>query len=126
MVRAKGGGSIVFFSSVAAAQGFTAHASISMAKAAVEGLTLALAAELAPRIRVNCLAPSLSRTKLSAGLTSNDALAGAIAGLHALQRLGEPKDIAPLAALLLGDEGRWVTGQIIGVDGGRSSVRSKG
>lgn len=117
---------IVLFSTVAAAQGFTAHASVAMAKGAVEGLTLALAAELAPKIRVNCIAPSLTDTPLAKGFTSNEAMASAIAGMHALQRLGRPEDIAPLAALLVSDEAGWISGQIIGVDGGRSSLRTKG
>ncbi len=102
--KENGGGSVLLFSTVAVAQGFAAHASVAMAKGAVEGLTLALAAELAPRVRVNCIAPSLTRTPLAAGLTGNEAMAGAIAQMHAAQRLGEPQDIAPLAALLLGEE----------------------
>jgi NAD(P)-dependent dehydrogenase (short-subunit alcohol dehydrogenase family) len=124
--QAEGTASILLFSTVAVAQGFTAHASIAMAKGAVEGLTLALAAELAPRIRVNCIAPSLTRTPLAKGLTDNPAMAEAIAGLHPMQRLGEPDDIAPLAALMASDRAGWITGQIIGVDGGRSSLRTKG
>ena len=118
--------SVVLFSSVAVMQGFPAHASIGMAKGAVEGLTLSLAAELAPRIRVNCVAPSLTRTPLAQALTSSEQMATAIAGLHALQRLGEPDDVAGLAAFLLSNEASWMTGQIIGVDGGRSTLRSKG
>jgi len=118
--------SVVLFSSVAVTQGFPAHATIGMAKGAVEGLTLSLAAELAPRIRVNCVAPSLTRTPLAQALTSSEQMATAIAGLHALQRLGEPDDVAGLAAFLLSSEASWMTGQIIGVDGGRSTLRSKG
>jgi NAD(P)-dependent dehydrogenase (short-subunit alcohol dehydrogenase family) len=124
--KADGTAGIVLFSTVAVAQGFAAHASVAMAKGAIEGLTLALAAELAPKIRVNCIAPSLTRTPLAAGLTGNEAMATAIASMHALQRLGEPDDIAPLAALLASDEASWITGQIIGVDGGRSTLRTKG
>ncbi|MHB2168259.1 SDR family NAD(P)-dependent oxidoreductase [Alsobacter sp. R-9] len=125
-LRENGGGSVLLFSTVAVAQGFTAHASVAMAKGAVEGLTLALAAELAPKVRVNCIAPSLTRTPLAAGLTANEAMAGAIAQMHAVQRLGEPADIAPMAALLLGEEASWITGQVIGIDGGRSRLRTKG
>ena len=117
---------VVLFSTVAVAQGFAAHASISMAKGAVEGLTRALAAELAPKVRVNCIAPSLTRTPLAEALTRNEALAKAVAEAHALRRLGEPDDIAALAAFLLGPEAGWITGQIIGVDGGRSTLRTKG
>ena len=118
--------SILLFSTVAVAQGFAAHASVSMAKGAVEGLTRALAAELSPKIRVNCLAPSLTRTPLAAGLTSNEAMANSIAAMHAAQRLGEPGDIAYMAALLLSPDAGWITGQVIGVDGGRSTLRTKG
>ena len=118
--------SIVFFSTVAVAQGFAAHASIAMAKGAIEGLTLALAAELAPHIRVNAIAPSLTRTPLAAQMTKSEPMANAIAGLHALPRLGEPTDIAELAAFLISQKAAWITGQIIGVDGGRSTLRTKG
>lgn len=124
--QAEGTAGVVLFSTVAVAQGFAAHASVAMAKGAVEGLTLALAAELAPKIRVNCIAPSLTKTPLAKALTGNEAMAKAIAELHPLQRLGEPEDIAPLAALLVSQEASWITGQIIGVDGGRSSLRTKG
>lgn len=118
--------SVLLFSTVAVAQGFSAHASVAMAKGAIEGLTLALAAELAPKVRVNCIAPSLTRTELAKALTANETMASAIAQMHALQRLGEADDIAPLAALLLSPDAGWITGQIIGVDGGRSALRTKG
>lgn len=118
--------SVVLFSSVAVAQGFASHASIAMAKGAVEGLTRALAAELAPRIRVNAVAPSLTRTPLAQAFTASEAMAQGIAQLHALQRLGEPDDIAALADFLLSRDASWITGQVIAVDGGRSTVRTKG
>ena len=118
--------SILLFSTVAVHQGFTAHASVAMAKGAVEGLTLSLAAELAPKIRVNCIAPSLTRTPMAAPLLANESMATAIAGLHAMQRLGAADDIAPLAALLLSSEAGWITGQSVGVDGGRAMLRTKG
>ena len=117
---------VVLFSTVAVRQGFANHATIALAKGAVEGLTLALAAELAPRIRVNCIAPSLTRTPLAARLTANEAMAKAIAGMHPMQRLGEAADAAALARFLLSAESGWITGQIIGVDGGRSTLRSRG
>ncbi len=118
-------GSVVLFSSVAAQQGFSLHTSIGMAKGAVDGLTLSLAAELAPKIRVNAIAPSLTRTRLGEGLLSNEKIAEAIAAMHALERVGKPEDIASLAAFLLSDEADWMTGQIINVDGGRSTLRVK-
>lgn len=121
-----GQGAVVLFSSVAARAGFPSHSVIGPVKAAVEGLTVALAAELAPAVRVNCIAPSLTRTAMAAPLTGNATMAKAIAAQHPIPRLGEPEDAAALAAFLLGPEAGWITGQVIGVDGGRSSVRSKG
>lgn len=118
--------SAVLFSSVAVAQGFTAHASVAMAKGAVEGLTRALAAELAPKLRVNAIAPSLTRTALAKDLTDNPQMATAIAQMHAIPRLGEAEDSARLAAFLISEDADWITGQTIGVDGGRSSLRTKG
>jgi NAD(P)-dependent dehydrogenase (short-subunit alcohol dehydrogenase family) len=118
--------SVVLFSSVAALQGFAFHASMGMAKGAVTGLTLALAAELAPKVRVNAIAPSLTRTPLAAGILSSEQTATAIAGLHALPRLGIPEDIAALTAFLISPDADWITGQIISVDGGRSTLRAKG
>ncbi|MBB4065357.1 SDR family NAD(P)-dependent oxidoreductase [Gellertiella hungarica] len=121
-----GTSSVLLFSTVAVAQGFSSHASVSMAKGAVEGLARALAAELAPKIRVNAIAPSLTRTPLAAGLTSQPAMAQALGQMHPMGRLGEAIDTARLAAFLISEEAGWITGQIIGVDGGRSSLRTKG
>lgn len=120
------GAGVVLFSTVAVAQGFPAHASVAMAKGAVEGLALSLAAELAPHIRVNVVAPSLTRTPLASTITANETLAAGIAAMHALQRLGTPDDIGALAAFLVSAEAAWITGQIIGADGGRSTLRTKG
>lgn len=120
-----GTASVVLFSSIAAVQGFTLHASIGMAKGAVSGLTLSLAAELAPKVRVNAIAPSLTRTPLAAGLLSSEPIAKTIAELHPLPRLGAPEDIAALTAFLIGPESSWITGQILSVDGGRSTLRLK-
>ncbi|GBQ06773.1 SDR family NAD(P)-dependent oxidoreductase [Acidiphilium acidophilum] len=117
-------GSVVLFSSVAARAGFPNHAVIGTAKAAVEGLCVALAAELAP-VRVNCIAPSLTRSKMAAGMTGNDAMARALAAQHPISRLGEPADGAALAAFLLSPDAGWITGQVIGVDGGRATLRTR-
>jgi NAD(P)-dependent dehydrogenase (short-subunit alcohol dehydrogenase family) len=118
-----GNGAVVLFSSVAATQGFPNHSIIGPAKAAVAGLTLALAAELAPDVRVNAISPSLSRTPLAAPIVGSERMAEAMADLHPLKRLGTAQDSAALAAFLLSAEAGWITGQIFGVDGGRGSLR---
>lgn len=122
---AAGQGSVVLFSTVAARAGFTNHLAIAAAKAAVEGMTVAMAAELAPSIRVNCIAPSLTRTRIAEPLTKNPAMAEAIAKLHPLPRLGEADDVAAMADMLLSPASGWITGQVIAVDGGRSTLRTK-
>ena len=118
----KSSGSIVLFSSVAAQKGFTNHTIIATAKAAIEGLTVTLAAEFAPNIRVNCVAPSLTNSKIAQSMLKNPIVAEALAKAHPLKRVGEGKDSASIAKFLLSDESSWVTGQIIGVDGGRSRL----
>jgi NAD(P)-dependent dehydrogenase (short-subunit alcohol dehydrogenase family) len=118
--------SVVLFSTVAAGRGFAFHSSIAMAKGAIEGLTRSLAAELAPRIRVNCIAPSLTRTPLTASLVATDQAQGAMARVHPLQRIGEADDIAAMSAFLLSDQASWITGQVLAVDGGRSTLASPG
>ena len=118
----KNNGSIVLFSSVAAQKGFTNHTIIATAKAAIEGLTVTLAAEFAPSIRVNCIAPSLTDSKISQSMLKSPVVAEALAKAHPLKRLGEGEDSAALAKFLLSDESSWMTGQIIAVDGGRSSL----
>ena len=118
----KNHGSIVLFSSVAAQKGFTNHTIIATAKAAIEGLTVTLAAELSPSIRVNCIAPSLTDSKISQSMLKSEVVAEALAKAHPLKRLGKGGDSAALAKFLLSDESSWITGQIIGVDGGRSSL----
>jgi len=118
----KNKGSIVLFSTVAAKKGFANHSIISSAKAAVEGLTVALAAELSPNIRINCIAPSLTKSKIASAVIKNSTIEESIAKMHPLKRIGEGEDSANLANFLLTEKSSWITGQIIGVDGGRSSV----
>ena len=114
--------SIVVFSTIAVKQGFANHSIISPVKASLEGLTVSLAAELAPNIRINCIAPSLSNSKMAGKILGNTKIAEGIAKQHPLKRLGEGKDSASLTKFLLSNESSWITGQIIGVDGGRSNV----
>ena len=118
----KNKGSVVLFSTVAVKQGFPNHAIVSSAKGAIEGLTLALAAEFAPNVRVNCIAPSLTKSKISNFLLKNEKVAEGIAKMHPMKRIGEGGDSASVAKFLLIDESSWITGQVLGVDGGRSSV----
>jgi NAD(P)-dependent dehydrogenase (short-subunit alcohol dehydrogenase family) len=115
-------GSIILFSTVAAQRGFANHSIIASTKAAIEGLTISLAAEFAPNIRVNCIAPSLTNSKISQPLLKNTIMAEGIAKAHPMKRIGEGKDAAAMAKFLLTEESSWITGQIIGVDGGRSSI----
>ena len=119
-------GSILLFSSVAVQQGFVNHTIISTAKGALEALTLSLAAELSPKIRVNCIAPSLTESKMSKKILSNETIKKAIQDMHPIPKLGDGNDFSKLAAFLLGKNNHWITGQIIHVDGGRSTLRKKG
>ena len=114
--------SIVLFSTIAVKQGFPNHSIISPVKASLEGLTISLASELAPNVRVNCIAPSLSKSKMADKMFKNPKITEAIAKQHPLKRLGQGKDSAELAKFLLSDHSSWITGQVIGVDGGRSSI----
>ena len=118
----KNNASVVLFSTVAAKKGFTNHSIISSAKSGIEGLTVALAAEFAPSIRVNCIAPSLSKSKMAKNVIKNLKIEESIANLHPLKRIGNPSDAASLANFLLSENSSWITGQIIGVDGGRGNI----
>lgn len=115
--------SIVFFSSVAVQTGLPYHASIAISKGAVEGLTRTLAAELAPKIRVNAIAPSMTDTNLASPFLSNDESRQKYDNNHPLKRIGKPEDIANAALFLLSDKSSWITGEILHVDGGMSSVK---
>jgi NAD(P)-dependent dehydrogenase (short-subunit alcohol dehydrogenase family) len=120
----KNGGSIVLMSSAAARTGLVNHEAISAAKAGVIGLTLSAAATYARNnIRVNAVAPGLVRTPMTKRLTANAAMEKASTGMHALGRLGEPEDIARMIVWLLNPEQAWVTGQVMGIDGGLATVR---
>jgi NAD(P)-dependent dehydrogenase (short-subunit alcohol dehydrogenase family) len=123
-LKAASSASIVLFSTVAVAQGMPFHASISAAKGAVEGLALSLAAELAPKIRVNVIAPSLTDTPLTNTLLNSDAKREAAAKRHPLHQVGDPEDTAKLTAFLLSDAARFMTGQVLRPDGGLSSIRT--
>jgi NAD(P)-dependent dehydrogenase (short-subunit alcohol dehydrogenase family) len=126
VVMAGQGGSVVLVSSAAARIGLANHEAVSAAKAGIEGLALAAAATYAPKgIRVNCVAPGLTRTPLTAKLWQNEAVAKASAAMHALGRIGTPEEVASAIDWLLDAEQAWVTGQVIGVDGGLSRVRSR-
>ena len=118
----KNKGSIVLFSTAAVHRGFTNHSIIASAKAAVEGLTISLAAEFAPNIRVNCIAPSLTKSKIAQPMLKNSAIADGIAKAHPLKRIGEGQDSASLAKFLISEDSSWITGQVIAVDGGRSRL----
>ena len=100
------------------------HSSISGAKGAVEGLTKALAAEFAPTIRVNCIAPSLTNTPLAIKLLRNEKQIEGAEARHPLKKIGEANDIAAMAKFLISDSAKWITGQIIGIDGGMSTLAS--
>lgn len=115
--------SVVLFSTVAVQQGLPFHSLVSASKGAIEGLTRALAAEFAPKIRVNAIAPSLTNTPLAENLLNSDAKREANAARHPLKRVGEPTDIANMATFLLNDESSWMSGQILHVDGGISTLR---
>ena len=122
-LKKNGNAAIVFFSTVAVQQGMPFHASVAASKGALEGMTRSLAAELAPHVRVNCIAPSVTDTPLAERLLSTEEKKETSGKRHALNRVGTAKEVARMATFLLSDESGWMTGQIIGLDGGMSSVR---
>lgn len=122
LLKAAQSASVVFFSTVAVQMGFNFHTQVAASKGAVEGLARSLAAELAPGIRVNAIAPSLTDTPLAAKLLSSDEKREANAQRHPLKKIGSPENIAQMAAFLLSEKSSWITGQIIPVDGGKSSI----
>lgn len=116
------GSGVVLFSTVAAGRGMAFHSSVAAAKGALEGMARAMAAELAPHVRVNCIAPSLTRTPLAEKLLSSPEREAASAERHPLKRVGRVEDVAAMAVHLLSEEASWITGQVIGVDGGLSAI----
>ena len=116
--------SVVFVSTVAAQKGFAYHTQVSISKGAVEGMTKSLAAELAPHVRVNCVAPSLTDTQLAGRLLNSDEKKELHGKAHPMGRVGEPEDIANAIAFLLSDEAAWISGQVMPVDGGRSTLNT--
>jgi NAD(P)-dependent dehydrogenase (short-subunit alcohol dehydrogenase family) len=115
--------SIVLFSTVAVQTGFSFHSMIAASKGAIEGLTKALAAELAPKIRVNAIAPSITDTPLAAAILNSEEKRENNAQRHPLKKIGTAEDIANLAAFLISDKSDWITGQIIAIDGGMSTLK---
>ena len=122
MPRFNEGASLVFFSTVAVQSGMPFHASIAAAKGAVEAFARSMAAEYAPKLRVNVIAPSLVDTPLAGRLLNNEQKREKMGERHPMQRTGTPGDIARAAAFLLSDENSWITGQVLGVDGGLSTL----
>ncbi len=122
MPKMADGASMVFFSTVAVGVGMPFHTSVAAAKGAIEGFAKSLAAEYAPKLRVNVIAPSLVDTPLAERLLNNDKKKEKMAERHPLKRVGEAKDIADIAKFLLSDNSTWMTGQVVGVDGGMSTL----
>lgn len=122
-LKHSGKSSIILFSTVAVQLGLNFHTQVAASKGAIEGLTKALSAELAPTIRVNCIAPSLTDTPLAASLLNTEQKVEANALRHPLKRVGHVNDIAEMACFLLSEKAGWITGQVMHVDGGMSSIK---
>lgn len=123
-LQAAGDASVVLFSTVAVAQGMFAHASIAASKGAIEGLARTLASELAPKVRVNCIAPALTNTPLTEKFFSSEEKSKAMAEKYPMGRAGTVDDIAEATCYLLSSASGWITGQTLGVDGGMSTLRN--
>ena len=115
--------SIIFYSTVAVKTGMPFHSSVSSSKSALEGLTRSLAAEFAPKIRVNCIAPSIVNTPLANKFLNTEDKIEKAAARHPLNKIGTAKEIAQLTQYLLDEKSKWITGQVINIDGGISSVK---
>jgi len=124
LLKSGNSSSVVFFSTIAVQKGFNFHTQVATSKGAIEGLTRSLAAELAPEIRVNAIAPSITNTPLASNLLSSEEKMKANANRHPLKQIGTPDNIADAAIYLLTEKSSWVTGQILHVDGGMSSINS--
>ena len=122
-LKLAGNASIVLFSTVAAQLGLNFHTQVAVSKGAIEGLTKALSAELAPSIRVNCIAPSLTDTPLAASLLNSEQKVEANAQRHPLKRVGTAQDMSEMTCFLLSAKSSWITGQILHVDGGMSAIK---
>jgi len=122
-LKASSSASVVLFSTVAVQHGFNFHTKVSTSKGAIEGLVRALAAEWAPKVRVNAIAPSLTNTPLAAKLLSSEDKIKANADRHPMKKIGAPDDIAHMVQFLLSDKSGWITGQVYAVDGGMSSLK---
>ena len=122
-LKRSGRASVVLFSTVAVQLGLPFHSLVAASKGAVEGLTRAMAAEFAPSIRVNCIAPSLTSTPLAAPFISQPEKSEANAQRHPLKRIGQAEDLANAAQFLLSERSGWITGQVIAVDGGLSTLK---
>ncbi|PKR80668.1 oxidoreductase [Brumimicrobium salinarum] len=123
-LKKSGNASVVLFSTVAVQNGFNFHSQVAASKGAIEGLMRSLAAEYAPKIRFNAIAPSLTDTQLAGKMLSSDEKKKANAERHPLKKIGQPQDIAEMAVFLLSDKSKWITGQVMHVDGGMSSIKN--
>lgn len=123
LLKKSAAASIVLFSTVAVQTGFPFHAQVASSKGAIEGLMRSLAADLAPKVRVNCVAPSLTDTPLAASLLNSEAKLESNASRHPLKRIGTAQEMAASAAYLLSENASWMTGQVLKIDGGMSSLK---